>query len=887
MSSTYPMYVMPSSRPAGSLMTHSAKYHPREIREAPADVETPDGRSKRRQASGQKQPSTNVVFTDPIAFSFLEEDSATTVVSRRAILSGYQVYIVEKWACSRIHPTFVINTYTGDPSHHVIVNVLSLPTDEKAWSHRLKIYFNAVSHFYARRTETPLGMLMVTSLSSFPSDLTVIPAPSGDISKHRLHFIVNEDLKRLGCSGRSGFTLSHPSPATEAKFYQLYKASERVSLYDAVIELVKQCQMALSIFDMLPSEYVDGLLCDLTEKAFNEWWTVIATDLYNAEPNDGTLGPTTVAALLGTLMGARNRLHAYGAPVPKDVFDIPSMKRGIGSFQKSQKLEKTRRLDRQTLDRLHRCTAKAASGDAGWAVPRAVKSTVVELGGKGGEMVMGMVGGKDKAGISEVETLDIDRFVQLVHGERSKWLWQGKPRKTADVHHSGKDEPMVFTQDSQGGYIWTSWRKEKELTQSYASRKSLEVNPLTRQVSEGSAAGASIEEKDRDRERELESKGERVGSGLKKSVSTKVSDAKAGLGRFRDAVNIPGLRSHHHKRSKETVYDDEDMLAYRPGLSFEMNREETGPADSTGDKESPNYGEAASATVQLTETLSDVSPVSSRQEASNRLQQQEPAPAHMEPGSPEKDTTKEQDRSQIPERRSEDGIALANAISPPSIFRNYRRSKSADPVLARRQRSSRRDCNLRCPRHLSFSVAEESVLTWAPVIEEDLATEGTIQNIDAEMARENFLVTQIQRLKSRISHLAHDTAPWVESEIAAVKTLDDEYQTHTTELQHLYQSRLDDFRALQSTVVEISAREGSLLAEEVKKTELMGAKLDYEISVLQSKVADVEAGISDYEAHVEQIENRIRRIIGQENNVRKTWKNWFTSIWATEGTAQS
>ncbi|KAI5289125.1 hypothetical protein KEM55_008895, partial [Ascosphaera atra] len=386
---------------------------------------------------------------------------------------------------------------------------------------------------------------MVTNLSSFPSDLTVIPVPSGDVVKHRLHFIVNEDLKRLGCSGRSGFTLQHPSPATEAKFYQLYKAHERVPLYEAVIELVKQCQMALAIFDLLPAEYVDGLLCDLTEKAINDWWTIIGTDLYNTEPTDGILGPTTVSALLGTLMGARNRLSAYGAPVSKNVFDVHSLKKGIASFQKSQKLERTRRFDRVTLERLHRVTAKAASGDAGWAVPRAVKSTVVELGGKGGEMVMGMVGGKDKAGISEVETLDIERFIQLLHGERSKWLWHGKPRKTGnDVFRqsqSGGGELMVFTQDDQGGYLWTSSKKEKELSPSYPLRNSLD-DPTIRQPSEVSNIS---EERDVEREKTT---GERVSGGIKKSV-----------GRFRDAVGIPGLRSHHHKRSKEAVEYEEDI----------------------------------------------------------------------------------------------------------------------------------------------------------------------------------------------------------------------------------------------------------------------------------------------------------------------------------------
>lgn len=264
-----------------------------------------------------------LVFTDPVALRYLEEDPATVVLHRRLILEGYEIYIVEQWACSRVHPTFVITTYTGDPSHKVLVGVLSVPTDESSWSPRLKLYFNAVTQCQARTKNTPLGTVMVTDLSSFPSALTVIPVPDGDILRHKEDFIVNENLKRLSCAGRAGLKLQPPSPATVAKFYQLYRTSERVPVYSAVMELVKQCQIALSMFGLLAPEYVDGLLCDVTETAINDWWTEFGIDLYNIEPSDGVLGPTTVAALLGTFMGARNRLHAFGAPVGKDAFELP------------------------------------------------------------------------------------------------------------------------------------------------------------------------------------------------------------------------------------------------------------------------------------------------------------------------------------------------------------------------------------------------------------------------------------------------------------------------------------------------------------------------------------------------------------------------------------
>lgn len=224
------------------------------------------------------------------------------MIERRGKLHGYELYLVEQWACSRVHPTFVITTYTGDPNHTVVVGVLGVPADEETWSPRLRVYFKAISLYHARPKETPLGMIMVTNLSSFPSALTVIPVPDGDVRKHREDFIVNEDLKRLGCSGRSGMSLSMPAGATQAKFFQLYKTSDRIPLYGAVIELVKLCQVALMIFGKLEQEYADGCLCDVTEKAINDWWTEIGSEYYNVEPTDGILGPTTVSALLGMLM---------------------------------------------------------------------------------------------------------------------------------------------------------------------------------------------------------------------------------------------------------------------------------------------------------------------------------------------------------------------------------------------------------------------------------------------------------------------------------------------------------------------------------------------------------------------------------------------------------
>ncbi|KAL1890643.1 hypothetical protein Sste5346_008159 [Sporothrix stenoceras] len=559
----------------------------------------------------QSAPAPNrrhVVTPDPVSFRYLEQDPCINVVDRRASLVGYELYLVEQWVCSRQSPTIVIATYTGDPNHAVVVGVLSIPENENEWSARLKMYFKTMQQYHARPKDSPFGEIMATNLSSFPSALTVIAVRDGDIRRHRQEFIVNEDLKRLGCSGRSGLTLSEPTRATQEKFQSMYKTSEKIPFSESVVELIKQCQTALFIFGMLESQYIDGLLCDVTETAVSDWWTEVGAEYYNAEPTDGILGPTTVAALLGMLMGARNRLAWYGASVSKDVFDVDNMKKGIGSFQKDLKLERTRRLDHQTLRRLHSVTIKAAAGEGGWGVQKAIKSTVEGFGGKRGELVFGMVGGKDKGNIGDIETLDFDKFISHIYGERPKWLWFGKPLRSQAsalplglTDHFGERTQQTTTTAASATAGPVEGSKEEPATpaSTIPSRRTLSapldteepaaIEPLTTSatttgltdvsdtalskkdtrtavysaVPPGSAVSINDSPNDRvDREKYRDANGERERDRDRdrdrdprkrtvfKSVAGRVNDARSGLGRIRDAVGT-GLRGHASRPSRD------------------------------------------------------------------------------------------------------------------------------------------------------------------------------------------------------------------------------------------------------------------------------------------------------------------------------------------------
>ncbi|KAI2708331.1 hypothetical protein CBS147332_6392 [Penicillium roqueforti] len=807
-------------------------------------------------ATGAERPSPQghqrIVFTDAVALRYLEEDPSTDVLQRRATLQGYEIYIVEQWACSRVHPTFIISTYTGDPSHTVIVGVLSVPTNETTWSPRLRMYFDAMKQCHARRKETPLGTVMVTDLASFPSALSLIPIPNGDIKKHREDFIVNEDLKRLGCAGRAGLKLQHPSAATEAKFHQLYRTSERVPLYNAVMELVRQCQIALMVFDKLAPEYVDGLLCDVTEAAISDWWTDIGTDLYNIEPSDSSLGPTSVAALLGTLLGARNRLHAYGAPVGKDAFDFHSLKRGIGGFQKSQKMKRSRRLDRLTLDRLHRVTAKAANAE-GWT--DAVKSTMAELSGQGGEMVMGMVRGRDKGGIADIETLDLDTFVQCCNGERAKWLWLGKPRKSGveDGFTRGTGSDMMFTTDEQGGYVWTSRRKHST-EDLHAERASSALDRSWK------TPEPPVEEKDH----------------RKKGVSGRVSDARAGLGRFKDAV---GRQRHHHQHhssrdSSEVTHD----LAYRPSIDSDNEAPSTKTRTDSGFRSERKISNDIEKLIEE-EEKPQLSPFSESERKAPEI--------HIEPVPEDEPETQAQDwpivqQAPIIEEESDMERVISRSTAA-STDRDRDGSISGIAVMALRRPQSceafqsleseleRRD-NF-CARHLSFSIVEEVVFKWEPLGGKPTVKETN--NLDEAIAQEDMLASEGRIFSSRIQELSQHTVPWVERQVDSVEGLNQLLCDRHEELNSVYLERFGDYQRLRERSSDILIDESHHLADGVKRVELLGAKLDYELHVLESKVEDMEAGLSDFDRHIVNVEMRIKALVKGEEQHDTSWTAWI------------
>ncbi len=829
-----------------------------------------------------------LVFTDPAAFRYLEEDPSTMVLERRRRLTGYELYIVEQWACSRIHPTFVITTYTGLEQNSVIVGVLSVPTNEEAWSPRLRVYLKAITKYHARKRETPLGTLMVTNLSGFPSALTVIAVPDGDVKKHREDFIVNENMKRMGCSGRTGLSLSPPIGATQAKFMQLYHTSDRIPLYNAVIELVKLCQVALLLFGKLAPEYADGLLCDVTEQAINDWWTELGTEYFNIDPTDGILGPTTVAALLGLLMGARNRLNAAGAPVAKDVFDIVNTKRGIAYFQRSQKMERTRRFDRQTLDKLHRVTAKAASGK-GWTVPRAVKSTAAELSGKGGELVHG----REKAGIAEIETLDMETFVQMGSGDRFKWLWYGKPRKNneGDVFSSlGGDEGMILNDNEQGG------GKKRDSVDDDPSLRHVLSDRIYLSPSLGSNTSIDHPEKDQG-----------LRKAVFKNVSGKATDARSGLGRIRDAVGRRGLRGHNYKFSKDIdLASDRDSFKERPRTSVEEPREheireqaslnpitqpDSGEQSLVGSQKSSRHGSGfTEEKPRPEETVSkdrfnEVIYSSAFDKSASSLD----SPFVEQGLTDQSNFMSKMDNAYgvrsrtdgreplIDSRKGSPTLGDTAAIKKMQEFEGHYYPASrlyTTRSLPKLSANAPKYWDRRWPRHLSFTAMVDVL---AAGVDSGMAEDDHIaarENAHTALLVEKSLAMQGGVMAQRLEDCEKKVASWAEEKVDRIQDYEQQASNDQSKLDLIYHQKFDDYNAFHDASDDLLSQERSHLTDAVKELETLSAKLDYELSALESKVEDVESGVADFERKVLQVEARAEEL-DEPGEARVSWIGWF------------
>ncbi|KAI5798702.1 hypothetical protein FPQ18DRAFT_420669 [Pyronema domesticum] len=820
-----------------------------------------------------------------VAFRYLEEEPYVRVISRREYLFGYEVYLVEQWAVNRLKPTFIICTYTGDSSHRITVSFLRIPKNPALWSKRLSVYLKEVTRL-ARPKTTDQGTLMITNLSSFPSTLTVIPIPGGDFKHHRSNFIINSNLKRLACSVRS-ITLTTPTDTAQQKFHSLFLTSPRNNFYESVTELVRVCQVALVLFDLLKARYADGLLCDPTEKALKEFWSEFGVDYYNHEPLDGILGPTTVAALLGLLLGARNRLSLCGAPVPKDAFELGGMTKGIHNFQRSQRLSpRSGRLDRQTLDRLHKLTnGNQGKGPDIFAVPRAIKSTVVDLSqratGAGGT-------GKEEPGAPE--TTDMERFRTQVSGEQGKWLWFGKAKKpTIGTHSNQPSRKSSFenhrrqsiSDDEGGGSVISGFgrsettEKMEEMAETAATaRESRDIHNVQNTPSKDTTSTLSTILKDSPYPNPPTPSPSKDAK-EKETVSSDLRKAVLGIkGRIKDATqdlkhHTDSLRRGHQRQNTKDAIPTLISVRLRPRCCLKGKLAGTGSGPPAQENQSRVTGLEGSIAAGSSGLQTHSAPSTQPSTATGPG----PAPGWGAPmvmvggngvsfSSCHPSYPNPPHAASLPPSPRPDNIDVHNPYpnhSPAPTQEEWQEYQEPPHVRVRRKSASALQTTQHhdswYPHRLSFSLAEDAVLTWTP----------SFSPPDSPLLLATVSGPEIQ-----------DAVHFSSSHLNSLESRLDVISTNVTKFEGILAEKEDRMGRLEREQKERLEGERERVRDAITEAGVLGARMQYELGVVRGKLLDLEESVVNLEKWVGEVEEAVGGVEdGDAGGKGGRWWGWW------------
>lgn len=422
---------------------------------------------------------------------------------------------------------------------------------------------------------------------------------------------------------------------------------------------------------------------------------------------------------------------------------------------------------------------------------------------------------------------------------------------------------------SPGSNLWGNQSAE-ELLSSRASETSLASVEKSKRRGKRTHKERHLPEKSREREKESPGKQEdmftrdrsraRDLSGLKKSVTTKVSDARAGLSRIRDAVGLRGSKSKPSPELSENFNS--------PGIS--ASAQDTTEYPTAPHPKTPPIVRSVSGDVSLKQSI----PSSPKEAHSPKRKEQS-------------------DKNQIGLTKAEEKVPSKSRqpdLKPQRVIKHQLHRPSSSEALSK-PIQIQADPNACQPRRFSFSLVEESVLTWTPVWahhQDSSDVDQTVPNrqkslvdpLFVELSHENLLWTQLQRQLAQTKELENNTIPWVNEQTKNMETIRYEYQQNLDELVALYHEKTSDFTELEGVATKLASGDGYLF-DEIKQIELLSAKLDYELKGLESRVEDVLMGLEDYEKRIQGVEARIHNIIGDEDyRNSQSWFHWLVSwLW--------
>ncbi|VEU21643.1 DEKNAAC102560 [Brettanomyces naardenensis] len=395
--------------------------------------------------SPTSSPSIIFVFPDVIAFDRVKDKchhAFDAMPVSKIRISGFESYLVEQWVYNRMSKNQIV-IYTGNPADSVVAYRLEMVNDPLLWPASFRHYINDLSHSkYSFPTQSEYGTVYVTNVAQLDASLSLVAVPGGNLEAVYFCYIVNHDLKRLGCGSRSATAITVPTKPIEDKFKSTFHIAHQVPLDYAVRELVCVLQTFLYYYGLLLPQYCDGLYCDLTELALSQWWRMISdirfcTTLLKRRPPNCTIA-LSVESVIGVTLFVRTLLDLGGSAYmsPKDPLDSYGFRSSVSLFQKSQKIHRSKShegfLDHETLIKLFEW-GQSMKANQNFAkdltkVKNIVKNTVMDFTSvKAIQSFAGIQTTPSKdASRKVINCQDFDQILLLTLGKRLTYLFLGK-----------------------------------------------------------------------------------------------------------------------------------------------------------------------------------------------------------------------------------------------------------------------------------------------------------------------------------------------------------------------------------------------------------------------------------------------------------------------------
>lgn len=403
------------------------------------------------QKSTDPIPYVKFIFPDIRAIYQLNKANPFHgIVYNEVTIHGFELYLVENWVAQR-GLSSIITSFTGNSQDIIHGIEMVLPADYEHWPPVLKKYYDELITFSQPKFNDKLQcILFITNLSTLPLSLHILHIENGDLRSVWLTFKINFNLKSMNCLGRSSNLLMEPSNSSIEKFNHLFKISasnpsskfnsgystnnnhngalkncsgnlENWSYY-AITDIIQTVQIALHYFNSY-NHAQDGLLCDFTKAAINNWWVDYGKLYFGMEGprNETVLNPTTYAAIISLTFAVYYKLILENCTNSKHPFhNIDEYFLAISLFQK--KINYSRRdgkvyLDHITLEKLFEATAKYNTNKDLLHLKRKMKSKMQDLTGK-----------SNTARLShEILTTDLDNLISNLHDSDNDLTYLWKP----------------------------------------------------------------------------------------------------------------------------------------------------------------------------------------------------------------------------------------------------------------------------------------------------------------------------------------------------------------------------------------------------------------------------------------------------------------------------